>query len=387
MTFRFPESARLAVPPVMLRRLASRLQTELDTEVSCPPSIVDALRVRILKTPAKECRGLRLSAREQRALAILSGEVTRQTVQRIALVAMGQVTRANPRVLARLLANLVHLPAFRIEVARRWDGLRTASGPRWFHVHGQQLCSEELPGTDLAEKGHKLGLHLNDLISEMGLPSATVLTRLVVHRFVSQAPNEAVEAQAGDWLSGVRATRWEYAIIRTILARVFDVAQRQCQGTNALSECMIDWLETARQRCGGWPEAKLGAWAEMPDGAIEYARWYQTHKAIEAFFSGYADSERVRYWRRWTRHIVSFKRLDQAGAFMMQVGNRYLVEFQPIGACYSYDRKQWAYLLSRRRKRAGDLKLAAVQGSEHWLAHHRGWQQRFDRYLRTHAGV
>lgn len=387
-----PAVVTLNVEPTALRRAVAALE---DGPVGSPPVTADQIRALIdtLKRTT-DFAALRLTSRELRALRDLGADrarvdADRDLLERFVRAAESNATRMTDDVIAGIIASRLPDPRLHRALAAAIAHREVLRGPRWYRDHAflYQDAATFVPRLGAALKK---ATPLNEIAAASELSRGSPLyTDLIVALIDRSTPAERIQSRSAWYQFATSA--FDPVELRL---RAFSLLFQDLQRASPRPDFHPDgeatrWVKTAQTVCGGWPREKAAVWALLPVEARRWAEVYLTLQAIERFFDRTSGNlDRREYWRTRATQITDFREFSTARAFMMKLGNRYLVEFLETGnACYSYTEHEWSQLTTRKHQSSSTLKLDHVRGTEHWLKHALNWQNHFDDYLERYARV
>lgn len=387
----WPATVTLAVEPRALRAAVGALEGTAEST----PATADQIRALIdtLKRTA-DFAGLRLTTRELRALRDLASdhqrlEADRDLLERFLLAGEANAPRMPDDVVAGIIESRVTDVQLHRALAERITTRAATRGPRWYRDHGSLYRNSTTFVARLAGS-LKGSAPLHQIAAKAELRRGSRLYKDLMQAIIDGSiPSDRARARDSWYLF---ATDVSDPI--DLRVRAFTMIFRDLQSVSPRPDFRegsdaTRWVKTSQTVCGGWPRDKAAIWALLPAEAKRWAEIYLTLQAIEQFFdrtSGNVD--RKEYWRLRSSQISDFHEFSTARAFMMRLGNRFMIEFLDTGnACYSYDETQWAQLVAKKHQHPSSLKLSNMRGTEHWLGHSLNWQDKFDDYLERYARV
>lgn len=380
MSFRWP-TVSVQVPPVHLQR-ALRNITKAGTGFRPPTD--DIKRLRALLEQGQKASST-YTRKELRILGLLVADA--EVGDDALAVLLEERQRLGDRSLALVLAYRPSNHAVRRECQQRLTS-RGLYGPKWFKtLHRNDLQFERTLASSILQRLGHTSPEVATLLNHNAPPADSALGVGVMNQWILAQPPARL----------LRAAESNIAMIRN---RVFPaspamlLAQRMLLGVRGKGghrlqpgSATVTILEALRDRHQGWPTTRALRlrWEPCGEEVVSIANRWRLQRSLEEFFGKlHGDPDRLRYWRRWMDQIEDVAHFPKAEAFMMRIGQVYIVEFGSIGnAAYLYPEHGWRRVTRTTPQRPGDLKNRDVVLQR--INHTKHWQTRADEILHTHT--
>ncbi len=378
MSFRWPDApVDIRVRPLALANARRKVEA----------SAGDAVPAQDLLAPLRKRlqRGLmapeRYSRRELRLVAFLVPD--REVGARSLQVLVSEVHRLSDRGLASLLAYAPQEQAVGEECRRRRVE-RVLRGPRWFRVlNRDDTRSVGAISKRIVQSYGRMATTLPGLLERTDMHLDAPLTAQVLERWLEAATLQQLARRLEDHLAFVRQRDAPSRVAALLADKLLRAVLKLASGGLSDGSPAVAVLRALHSRYGGWPETTTSRarWKHQSEQTRELARRWRIQQSLEDFFGKlHGDPDRLKYWRRWMRHIMDVKHFREVSGFMIHIGDVYIVEFGRVGnAAYIYPRSAWASLSRVKPTVPKDLKNTTR--CLHRIIHTPGWEPRADDWM------